>query len=358
MKIKKTSTPLFLYSFVFILIAFFGCKSDDDQLLPSYIKVESVFGCADYRLVTPDVDFQINLVHGYEDFLVYGGFDSLVIADEITGDIFLREPINVNKLVEFNSKLMVCSYDGIYEIDEDGTLTQKSDVRCREMILTSDNELILTTHSTDYDPEQIYLWDEAAGLLPYNTPYAPFSCVNITKLVEAPNGDIWAMNCFGRILRFRDKTFLDIFDGEDFPLDPNNFDQQTFMLPYGEDMVVVAKNGIVFYQVLKYHEEEWITLFEFLLNDPLTDQEIEMRKAEPVITLIKNDKLYVGTSHGGCRGTHVFDISKNELLLPEDYYVVKDPELEGQCIMDVFESDNGYIIVVTLEHDVTIMNCN
>lgn len=351
---------LFILALPFFL---FGCKDDDvdppESNTPSYILEESVFGCSSYQLVTPDVDFQINHVHDFGEFLIYGGFDNLMISDANSGEILLNEPIGVNEFLEKNSKLMICSKEGIYELDLDMNLTKRSDIGCSDMLDYSDGTLLLTLNSTNQLPFNIiYEWDDTQGLLAYSNPHQAPDCVNLGYLAEASNGDIWGLNCNAELLRFRNKEFLNYFSRDSIPL-ISDYNDGIFIEPYGDDMIVVGKNGIGTYQVLKYQNNDWIVLFDISgTNSNNTDQDIEMIKPSIVETMIRNDKLYVATTVASCRGIHVFDITKNELLSPDDYYVVQDTELEGQCINDIFEAANGDIIVVTLGNDVTVMNCN
>ena len=362
MKLQTSDFIGFGLFLIILPIFLFSCKDDDVEPTtstnPSYILEESVFGCTNYQLVTPDVDFQINFVHDFDDYLIYGGFENLVISDAITGEILLNEPIGVNEFLEYNSKLMICSSDGIYELDNEMNLTKRSEIGCSDMLTYSDGKLLLTLNSNNQLPFNIiYEWDDAQGLVAYSNPHDAPGCINLGYLTEASNGDIWGLNCNAELLRFRNQEFLNYFSRDSMPLN-SDYNEGIFFEPYGDDMIVVGKNGIGTYQVLKYQNDEWIVLFDISGANQNTDQDIEMIKPSIVETMIRNDKLYVATTVASCRGIHVFDITKNELLSPDDYYVVKDPELEGQCINDIYETSNGDIIVVTLGNDVSIMNCN
>lgn len=79
----------------------------------------------------------------------------------------------------------------------------------------------------------------------------------------------------------------------------------------------------------------------------------------PTITdiLIREDKLYISTTVAGCTGFQVFEIVKNELLSPEDYYPQFDTNLDSHCISGLDYGANGDVITVS-KNQVLIYNCN
>ncbi|MEM1318769.1 MAG: hypothetical protein AAGG75_00865 [Bacteroidota bacterium] len=345
-----------------LLLGLSACQNDDEaqelQSSNNYILEESAFGCTNYQTITIDAVFQINHTLQYENFLIFGGFDSLLIADASSNERLINTGLRVNKLLAYNNKVTVCADQGVFEIDAIPTVVEKQSWACEDVMLSSKGELLATFNGGFTTTPKIYRWDEMQGFLPFTDKHTR-SCLNISQMAEAANGDIWAINCGNFVLRFRDDNFLDFFNEDDLPRTLSWQGATVLLQSYGADMVLAVKNGTGLYQVLKFRNGEWLTLFnETLSNADVTDQVAEMMLPSLEKALVRNDKLYIGTTLASCRGIHVFDITKNELLQPADYYVIKDPELEGQCINDISLTSNGDIIVTTLGNDVTIMDCN
>lgn len=342
----------------FLLISLFGCREKEQiSTTKPYIYEQSLLGCYDYTIINPELDFQINHVYDYQDFLIYGGFDDLVISNVQTNEIITHEPIGVIKLVEFESNLMVCAKQGIFQITPAGEVQQKTpEVYCDDMILTSQGNLLFTARgiiNDTLDTRKIYEWSESEGISAFSDAHLAPMHGNLGKLTEANNGDIWGISGKPYILRFREGHFLDYFDEANAPINvADAYMEGTFLATYGNGMIAVLKNGINFYQVLKFQNDEWITLFDIRGSDDLSDHEIEMISPSLQKILIRDDRLYIATSQAGCRGFHVFNLNKNELLQPEDYYVIRDPEFDNQCFRNIHENDLGEIFIINHKNNI------
>ena len=79
----------------------------------------------------------------------------------------------------------------------------------------------------------------------------------------------------------------------------------------------------------------------------------------PSITdiLIRGDKLYISTTLASCKGFQGFDITKNELLSPEDYYPQFDTNFDYHCINGLDYGSNGDIFTIA-DNQVLVYDCN
>ncbi|MEM1318768.1 MAG: hypothetical protein AAGG75_00860 [Bacteroidota bacterium] len=360
---KTIKSYLYLLAFS-MLIGLHSCKSDDEPspdpgpMLPSYIIEESAFGCSNYRTIATTNSLKINHALEEQGLLVYAGSNRLIVNDAVTNDPLLDEEITVKKLVAYKGSVMVCAEEGLYEIDDTPAVNQRSDRPCRDILVTTNGELLLTLDGFS-DSDRLFKWDEIQGLQEYSDEH-PFSCVSLNQLTETSNGNIWCLSCRGAVSRYsRDGAFLDFFDEDVLPGVIMQSPVDRFLDASGDEMIYTSKRGPLFYQVLKFRQGEWITLFETsLLDSTITEQDAEFMAPDIESTLIRDDKLYVATDDSGCRGIHVFDITKNEPLQPADYYVVRDPGLVGQCVNGISTTSNGDIIVTNLAVNLTIMDCN
>lgn len=346
-----------------ILLFVVGC-SDDDQAIdqpmsPSYISEGPLFDCGNYESLNFNVDFQVNEVFEFADHFFFGGFDDLVISDGSNNEIVLMEKYKVNDFLQFESNLLICTAEGILEVNNDMNVSLKSEVGCEQLILTNSGEvLFITLGDASHSSSRIYSLDTAQGQghVPYTNGPSNSTCISILQIEKSSNDDIWGINCSSKLLRYRDGELLDYFDESNSPIVRNDNENSMFLLAYQDDMILVSKNGSL-YQILKFKDGEWLTLFELNSNITPSDQELEVRLPSLVSAEIYEDKLYIATTLASCRGFQIFDITKNEPLLPEDYSIVKDSNFESQCI-DAFNISETGPIYVMVNDQLNIFNCN
>ncbi len=58
-----------------------------------------------------------------------------------------------------------------------------------------------------------------------------------------------------------------------------------------------------------------------------------------------------------CKGFQVFDLSKDELLSPEDYYPLLDPNFDAHCINGNNYGASGDILTIS-NNQVLVYDCN
>ena len=348
----------FSLSLIFLGLATFTSCSNEEPPSPSpFILEEDLLACNKNAWTIEDIDFQVNHIYEFADHVFLGGFDHLLIYSP--SQTISKAGFAVNGFIEYNSQLLVYNEEGIYEVNAAGdTDLLVGNTRCTSMMVSSNNELLFTTLGNgDFEVGKIYQLDPSQGPVVYADANPISKCITIQSLVEASNGDIWASTCDGTLVRYRNKQYVDYFNETNSPLRTNGIVNKLFILPFSDDMVVVQKNGIGPYQVLKFNEEDWITLFDFQYDTLNTDQDIEMSLPSLTEAKIYHEKLYVATTLASCRGFQVFDISKNELLEATDYYIVKDPGFESQCI-DAFQVGPDEQAYVVTDNQLTIFTCN
>ncbi|MEM1328487.1 MAG: hypothetical protein AAGI23_21205 [Bacteroidota bacterium] len=185
----------------------------------------------------------------------------------------------------------------------------------------------------------------------------------LSNLTLANNGDIWVTKHKDKIVRFRDRQYLDSFDLSNmFSIEDILPNYSFYMLPYKESIVIVSKKNLYsphpraesFYHILKHENETWSTLLNLSFTadeQPKGDQAAAI--SHPYLSLnnmaIKNDQLYIATQGEECSGFQVFDISGDEELTPEDYFIVQDPNLDSQCFYAFEVMPNGDALVMTRE---------
>ena len=359
MILKQTiQFQLLIFALIIIII---GCKKDKNEespmppTLPSYLIEDSLFDCNSSTLVTTEIDFQINVIYEFANHIFYGGFEKFMAINLSNNEVVLNEDYNASKFIEYNGNLIFCSQQGIFAIDSELNVEQKANLNCRDVLVNSNNELLFVGGNDNIVSSQVYKLTSDNEIIAHTNKQSGTLCTSITRITEASNGDIWGTTCDNDIIRFKNNQYFDFFNGSNSPLPDYSLEQ--FILPYMNDMIAVFKGGV--YQIMKYKNEEWITLFEIpIYGDTLSDQETEISLPSLNSAKIYDHKLYIGTTIAGCHGFHVFDISKDELLDPNDYYIVQDSNFNNQCISAFNIIPNGNIYIANGNEQVTVFNCN
>lgn len=330
----------------------------------SYIRETNLFDCGVYQSVTLKETFGSHEILRKNDLVFTGGFYGLVVYDVNDGTVlFSDDTYRVRDMEFYENTVLICTNNGIYEYLSPTEVPQRVAVNCTSLLLTAEQELIFTNNSnpSQYDVSRLYRYDSPGETTVYSNQNTESTCITMSKLTQASNGDLWMIDCSSNYVRFRSGEFLDVFDNTNSPLfDNNRPEDASFVEPYGDAMVVVTKNGNSNYLVAKYENEEWTTLYDLgalrETNVELSAQDVEFSLPSVNGAQIKGDFLYVATTIAGCRGVHVFDVSKNGPLTADDYYVVQDPALPQQCI-DALEIDADGNIYIIVNDELVVIDC-
>ncbi len=351
-------SKFFFYAFWALIFSalFITCKNDDDSdgnmggtQIPDFYTAGELFPCPSNLVDLSSVDFQINAVYEYEGFIVGGGFSDLVIANGDGGDIVEIDTLGVSQFLEYDGKLMMCSYQGLYSLDPQKNITLEADERCHSILISANGTFLMTASD-----DKILSWDGTQGIVPYTDPHQS-NHLDMYNLIELNNGELWA-TVNGKIVRFKDQLFFDLFDSNNMPFNEIFVDGSIFLEAYDEGAILVAKNGQT-YQILKYtNSQEWVVLFDSSLA-PSSDETVAIIQPSITDILIREDKLYVSTTIASCKGFQVFDITKDELLAPEDYFPQYDSNFEDHCINGLSYGASGDVITIA-GNQVLIYNCN
>jgi len=352
----KSKTLSFPFLIIIFSALFFTCKNDDDNNIdmggneiPDFYTEGELFACPSNLIDLSMVSFQINEVFQYSGFIIGGGFENIVIANANGGDVTEIDSIGVNQFLEYNGKLMMCAQEGLYSLDPQQNITQEADNICHS-ILVSANGTFLMTGSDN----RILSWDATQGVTPFTDAHQS-NHFELDNLIELNNGELWATTD-GKIARFKDQLFVDVFDNSNLPINESVANGNEFLVAYDEGAILLAKNGPT-YQILKYtNTQEWVFLFDSE-NAPNSDETIAITQPSITGVLIYEDKLYVSTTIASCKGFQVFDITKDELLAPEDYFPQFDSNFDDHCINGLSYGASGDIFTIA-GNQVLIYDCD
>ncbi|MEM0994650.1 MAG: hypothetical protein AAGI49_16570 [Bacteroidota bacterium] len=351
---NKKITTFWVLSCLLLTIA---CQQDTaDEVEPSFIVADQLFNCP-FDLTDIPFSFQVNQVYEYEGFSFYGGFNDLLVTEVGSSGALVAEKYGVNEFMEYDNTLVICADEGIFSVDRDLNIRQRTDVNCQEIVVTKEQELIfLTLGSRDMPSSRIYQLSADQVVSVYANFGGNGGCSALDALSVADNGDVWAADCGGKLIRFRNGEWLDFFDENNSPFNRNNGATDVFLLPFEDSMIVLFKNGVQ-YQLLKYADEEWIVLYELsATNAPESEQDIAISLPSLVDAAVWEGQLYIATTLASCRGIQIFDVTKNDRLVPEDYYIARDPNFGSQCI-NAFEILADGTIYVVVQGEVGVFRC-
>lgn len=335
-----------------------GCDDDDTFTPADYTAIEaSAFDCPNVSSQTVlAADFQVNEITRFGNYFAFGGFKNLLITDENLEEVLLEPDINVREFLVFESKLIICAEDGLYQFTTDESFsTLATGVNCHDLAIGPGGELLIADAWVHTESVSEFV----DGEIQRYTEIAPDQqgCLGLLDVTLGTNNTLWASTCEDAILKFNGRSFEQVFNTEDEPLLESS-SADLFLLPYQDGVVLVAKNGVGFYQILKYTGGEWIELIHFsLLNSTTSSKEVFMARPSLVDVFIKDDLLYVATTLAGCEGIQRFDISKNEELTEDDYDAFEDPFYSSQCIDALYLDDNGDVYVIVNDNELIKVDC-
>jgi len=355
-KMNTKITFLHLFAILFLLILIFACKNDDDASdgdvtgIPEFYVEDELVICPSKIINLSNVSFQINRAYEFENLIIGGGFNDMVIFNPATENLIEIDTIGVNQFLEYDGKLMICAKEGLYSFDSQQNLTLETDERCHSVHLSTNGTFLMT--GTD---KRILSWNSTQGLTPYTDSHLT-NFIDMFNLIELNNGELWTITGNGKIARFKDQLFFDFYDADDLPINESVLEVPMFMSAYEEGAILVAKNGFA-YQIFKYtNNQEWVTLFDSV-NTPDSDETTAIVLPSITGIIINEDKLYISTTLASCKGFQVFEISKNELLSSEDYYPQFDTNFDSHCVHGLVYGSNGDIFTIA-DNQVLIYDCN
>lgn len=265
--------------------------------------------------------------------------------------------MGVNKFVTNEMKLLVCAFDGIFEIDQDLNIEQKSEVNCIDMNIDQDGNVLVSASGLGnvHSSHLIYELDLVENnLTPYIDDYDFSNCISIVRFLIHDNNDIWATTCSQSVLHFRNGQLINQFGPDNSPLTEADVSgSEIYLVEYKDGVVLVAKNTT--YRIAKFNNDNWTLLKELGIDDD-SERDRYMYIASINPPIIYKDQLYVPTTIAGCRGIQRFDITKDELLQDEDYEVIHDPSFPQQCIDEIYIDEDGKFYISD-QHRITSMDC-
>ncbi|MEM1327742.1 MAG: hypothetical protein AAGI23_17405 [Bacteroidota bacterium] len=146
MNIKSTFFfLLFFVSFGFFLSA---CekntedlKGTEDQFGHAFVSEDPLFDC-NFKSIDSPSRTPVRAVHIFNNYAFFGR-SNLHIIDVATNEILMDTGTSTYDFVLKNKKVFVCSADGIFSFHSETTeFKQEANVGCKEMVLTTDDELI------------------------------------------------------------------------------------------------------------------------------------------------------------------------------------------------------------------------
>ncbi len=359
MNAKITQSPFSIFMVLFLSTLIFSCGNDDDENdggdgdideTPEFYVEEDLFPCPSEVIDLSTVNFQINQAYEYDNLIIGGGFNNMVIFNPVTDVLTRIDTLGVNQFLEYEGKLMICAEKGLYSLDGEQKITLEAEERCYSVLINSNGEFLMTSND-----KKILAWNAAQGITAHTEDHQS-NFIDLFDLVELSNGELWAVTLAGEIARFKDQLFLDMYDIDDIPMSEFVLDAPMFLTAYEDGAILVTKNGLL-YQIFKYtNDQEWVTLFDSE-SAPSSDETTAVIIPSITDILIREDKLYVSTTVAGCKGFQVFDITKNELLSPEDYHPQFDTNFDSQCINGLDYGANGDLFTIS-NNQVLIYDCN
>ncbi|MCB0546448.1 MAG: hypothetical protein KDD19_02615 [Phaeodactylibacter sp.] len=353
-------------SALFLLLLLFSCHKEDDTLSQEQAKVErSLFNCPSYEtseLTGPGSSLYFDEMIRYGDYFLYGGFDDLLVTDGFNGEVVLeKNGLDVHKFLPYNQKMLICGTDGIYELDEELNFTQKSELGCWDIILSPDGKLLFAPLGQgSVQPQHIYELSPV-DFTPtrYTSNYETGMCVSLDHLFFDTQGYLWAVDCSGHLLKFDGPNLAQRISAENSNFwgheGSNPAEDETHFLNYKDGMAVVAKAGVLFYEILYYKNGEWAPLF-LTGNTPgeeLPEKAVEMLRGTVQDAVITGEKLLVATN----RGVHEFNLSQSEELSLDDVVNITDPNLPAESAYDLYAEPNGDWYVISTQKAVTRIRC-
>lgn len=359
MNYKMTKLPLF--ALLFILL-YTSCEEPviidtEPEPIPSYIVDENIFGCSNGEsFENIDIDF-LHHLQAFNGAYFLANSDQLFVRDELGGENLQEFDMNVNNFVVHNAALTICAYEGIFVVDDNNTIEQKTTLPCHHLESVNDLLLFTTNGSFEHPAGYIYSINNSFDTIePYTETAVDGMCSSVSRFKPGLQNSLWAANCSQEIIKFNGSQIEQYFTPDNSPIIKNDDGSQFFVLPYDDGIVVASKNGAILYQILKYTGGEWVVLKEF--DNGINARDKDKFMAMPSITdgIIRDGFLYLTTNFAGCQGIQKFDISKNEELKDDDYYMIQDTALPNQCFQGFSIGTDGTVYIFG-QHSISIKNC-
>ncbi len=329
---------------------------------PIEIPEDSIFNCLSYEnFEFPDSVSFLTGFHKYANVFLFAIEENFIIKNALDGDILMTDSLKVNKFVDYNSKLILCSDNGIYQLDDALNYSLINELSCRDMAVTSSDELLFITYGDEmHTPDKIYKLDttEPDAVIPYTQSFSTSYCDYLSKFTIAKNDTIWAVSCRSGVVRFQGMDFMEAFDWENSPIKITTGLRQVYILPYEDGVILVGHGYGYIFQLLKYTSGTWFTLKEVERPSSLDyDFTILIHTLEGADAIIIDDQLYFIGSDKNI--IFRFNVDQNEELTEDKYVFFRDPQLSfniycGNPKMYQFSDDEFYFIS---GRDITRMDC-
>lgn len=354
-----------LFAF-FLLLSLNSCLSDEEvtqTVTPpntNHIQEVSFLDCTNHQTTDLSDDLpNFNNFIKWNDLYFFDAFDEMYVRNgALDGETIIQEDFRVNRFVPNGNKMMICAAEGIYEVDETGTMTVATENVCFDMVIRSDGKVIFTTEGNQSG--RLHLLDDGVVFSYSDTQNSDAVCTTLEGLVLLDDENIYAITCDKTLIHFKNGVYTNAFDKDDYELPSTPADNGFYVVPYNQDLIVVAKNGTGYYQIMKYTADdgEWIKLKLFTSGSTNSQQDVDMILPSLTDALIHEDKLYVSTTLASCLGIHEFEITKNSTLTPGEYGLIRDPGFPTQCIDGMIWGEDGNLFVISGQSHITEIDCN
>lgn len=358
----QKSTTLF---YVTLFFSIFQLSCQKEIVIPertvvdkSYILNENLFECNNYETFEPTIPIEPLLgMHDYQNYHCFYTKNQLIIKEKNTDITRFQTYVNVNKLITYGSKLVVCADQGILTLNQTLQDDIITNVSCIDMEIGLNNELLFVTkNSTDAEPRRIHQLElETSTITPYTDKHQG-ECAAIKDFILIKDV-IWAKTCDGTIVKFQNDILSEHFNDENSPLNKELNAHQIFMLAHDNQLILVSKNGEYYYQISKYSNENWAVIkeIEYDISQLAKDKSMEGTALKDAIMV--NDYLYITTLEEECEGVHRFDLSQAGTLGTEDYQVVQDPSLPLSCIQQVYQAADETLYLLMNNGQIVSIKC-
>lgn len=324
--------------FFVIFLFLFGLTSCDPEPPMDRIKLEeSTFNCyqGSISLDTHGQQIMDLLVDG--DLIIIATFDSLFVQD-FEGNQYLSANIKEAKLLKYNDIYVIGSWDGLYFLNSDLELEQESTKHINNMVISPGGEL----YCSSAWESRLFLYDFVLNTLVSRTQVIDSPFLGIESFTFVSEEVILALNS-GQVVKFENGVVVKQYEPSNSILPARNEGFQV-LLPYGEDIIYVNKNGSLFQAIYKYHNGIWSEM----ININSTDDEKDACALLTTITTasIFGDDLYLGGIGGSGCTIQRYDLTKSELTR-DDYDLIDDPNLNDPTVVKfVRDESTGRIYII------------
>ncbi|MEO1259892.1 MAG: hypothetical protein AAFZ15_13955 [Bacteroidota bacterium] len=329
-----------------------GNGSSDDTI----ILKENAFGCQEYQSFQVAGDGQlVHSMHQYNNYFLYhfSTLDSnyLEIKNGIDVNTVLTEKMHVRKFFDYENKVLICSDNGIYELDEQLNLNLKVEEECRDIILTNNNQLLFIGQSLQdikiYYPSIDFFED-------YNT-FSRDSELGYLGLFNGQGNTFWGITDLGELVLFEGPWIKEHYYDSNSSLHTHNWstgDKYLFPFQYKGDQYFVesfSSEG----QILMYNNDYFKILVDFSWDNEVEDW-VDIRPLEFEEIMVKGDNLYIGTKRDGIIKC---DLTKEGFWGMDNIQVFADPDLPSNWVSYLYAGKNGKVYIINDRKIVTEVDC-